>query len=579
MSNFLERKSLVFLSFLSFTILFLILHYSFHDIYPADESLYLLMIRHPTFIDVLCTFFGFVYHPIYNFLNGNVLELRQFNVLLTFALGWLLCFEFFRLIVENQRTINYSFFQRFFLSAALSLSSILPLANLGATGITPNYHSLALQAYYIAALSILYLDKEVSVSSIIGWFLMAIAIWLTFMGLPTSAIGLGIFFNIYIFCCKKVNWKLILFSICVMTGLFTFTAIAVAGSLKAFFIFCQNTYTIIQASSHSPMLLFITLFKGLIPLSIFFILYYLLPTRVFLKSIGLFFLVTICLLMLFFNQHMVLDEINYILDHYFMGILAAPVRYIGLLLWLIPFLTVLYTLKRKKSRTTDRVLHNNQTAILYLILPFLLPFGTNGYWALWSTASFLGILASLALLSYFRPKELNRVFLTLILYSQIIITLVFTPALSKSLAYDGSALDGLVNIIKQHGFQPKDTMLDLSGFCLVAVPYQLEAKTVGFPYLCLPEQYDLKAYVIANINNGSCKRLSKSWVLFSTAEPFNLDILKIYGANITTDFKLMSSYPYNNYRIQIFKPIRSAETAEAACELTRQKARPRVVVE
>jgi hypothetical protein len=52
--------------------------------------------------------FGFVYHPLYKLVGGDIALLRQANVLISFALGWALCFTLLRSISIRWDTVGVS---------------------------------------------------------------------------------------------------------------------------------------------------------------------------------------------------------------------------------------------------------------------------------------------------------------------------------------------------------------------------------------------------------------------------------------------------------------------------------------
>jgi len=61
----------------------------------GDEGFYLALISNPFAYDYSypITNFSFIYHPIFLVLDSNVATLRQFSVLLAFALAWILAYR------------------------------------------------------------------------------------------------------------------------------------------------------------------------------------------------------------------------------------------------------------------------------------------------------------------------------------------------------------------------------------------------------------------------------------------------------------------------------------------------------
>ena len=67
----------------------------------TDEGHYLHWISNPFIYPVSFTQFGFVYHPLYELLNGNIVALRQANILILFGLAWVLTNTFFKTILAS----------------------------------------------------------------------------------------------------------------------------------------------------------------------------------------------------------------------------------------------------------------------------------------------------------------------------------------------------------------------------------------------------------------------------------------------------------------------------------------------
>jgi hypothetical protein len=74
----------------------------------TDEGFYLNWISNPWNYHSSVTQFGFVYHPLYEIVGGDIVLLRQANVLILFALGWALCVALLRSIFIQQDSIGAS---------------------------------------------------------------------------------------------------------------------------------------------------------------------------------------------------------------------------------------------------------------------------------------------------------------------------------------------------------------------------------------------------------------------------------------------------------------------------------------
>ena len=71
-----------------------LIKYSAYGFDFTDEAFYLVWISNPFIYGSSLTQFGFVYHPLYLLLNGDISALRQANILITFGLAWSLAFIF-----------------------------------------------------------------------------------------------------------------------------------------------------------------------------------------------------------------------------------------------------------------------------------------------------------------------------------------------------------------------------------------------------------------------------------------------------------------------------------------------------
>ena len=113
----------------------------------TDEGYHLVWISNPFIYPVSHTQFGFVYHPLYEWVDGNIATLRQANVLIFFGLAWILTSTFFKtipcphpiprwhgtVITAGFAVLTFTYFRHWVW---------LP---------TPSYNSLALQSLMIAA--------------------------------------------------------------------------------------------------------------------------------------------------------------------------------------------------------------------------------------------------------------------------------------------------------------------------------------------------------------------------------------------------------------------------------------------
>ena len=156
-------------------------HYGFDF---TDEGFYLNWISHPFNYSASLSQFGFLYHPLYQLVGGDIAALRQANVMLNFCLGWSAGWALLSRIF-GVRTL--SVLPKFAISAGMASSGLLSLVFAGMWLPTPSYNSLAFQGLLITAAGLFLVDKTSSRASMVGCVLIGVGGWLVFMGKPTSA--------------------------------------------------------------------------------------------------------------------------------------------------------------------------------------------------------------------------------------------------------------------------------------------------------------------------------------------------------------------------------------------------------
>lgn len=179
-----------FLLWLSFAatvaILAKILKYSGYGIDFTDESYYLVLIADPFQYDWSVSQFGFIYHPLYLALDGNIASIRRANVGITFLLSWILVDRYLKFILPDD---SIHALKRIIMAAGFALAS---LAIFRSWLLTPSYNSLAIQSLFISSIGLLLADKFPTGKSISGWALIGIGGWLAFMAKPSTAMALAI---------------------------------------------------------------------------------------------------------------------------------------------------------------------------------------------------------------------------------------------------------------------------------------------------------------------------------------------------------------------------------------------------
>jgi len=116
-----------------------LLHYSAYGFDFTDEGFYLYSMANPRHYDYSHTQFGFVYHPLYTLLGGDIVALRRANIVLTFGLAWGLSYVF---LAACAPTIRHDRPGLMVVAAGLATSILLCF---DAWLITPNYNNRLLK--------------------------------------------------------------------------------------------------------------------------------------------------------------------------------------------------------------------------------------------------------------------------------------------------------------------------------------------------------------------------------------------------------------------------------------------------
>lgn len=231
----LRLSLLIFLcSFSTASILFLILKYSSYGIDFTDEGYYLNSISNPYLYKLSISQFGFIYHPIYNLLDENIVLLRRINFLFTFGLSTILVYLLF-----NQLNIKEKLdkIYQILLSFGIATTSFTYLFIQ-----TPSYNHLTLQGLLFTCIGILLIDKINLNKNILAYIIIGFGGWLTFMAKPTSFIGLSLLILIYFIISKNFKLRFILISIITGLLLILISAFLIDGSIAKFFYRYLFTY-------------------------------------------------------------------------------------------------------------------------------------------------------------------------------------------------------------------------------------------------------------------------------------------------------------------------------------------------
>jgi hypothetical protein len=578
-----------------------LMHYSYYGIDLTDESFYLVWMSNPFNYSASPSQFGFIYHPLYELLNGNIAALRQANVLISFALAWAMGHVFLKTVFESQ---GLGSGHRDIISAAFATSSLMCLTSSGCWLPTPNYNSLAFQALLIAGIGMLLAEKKICRVSIAGWLLMGIGGWLAFMAKPTTAVALVLCSGFYILAAGKFNVRLLVISLAVAAGLLVLSAFVIDGSMSVFIDRLKGGKDCVQLTrdgyslarwlrwdivnfggSETPGLIAATVL-------IFFAAYFFQSEKKALAYGGTIFLIAAAL----FALAIIFGFVYRVFD---------AVQSQGLLLWSVPFAAILTGLAIYRFRGLVQISRRQWVlALSFLVFPYAYACGTSrNYWENGTNVAIFWIFSGLVLLcSIASVRKLTAALLSLGLATQLT-TVVLVHASMETpqrqaqrlfmnnykleLGRPGSTLlisKGLgryiteaMDLAKKAGFKKETPMIDLSGQS-PGILYALGADSIGQPWM-IGGYPGSEKRAVAMLKRVSCEDLSRAWLLNEPEGPraISPEILSSFGANLAKDFMKVATFKtargaggYVEAREQqLLKPVRSVDDAMAACVASR----------
>ena len=547
----------------TFLIISWLIRYSAYGIDFTDESYYLVWMANPFIYDGSASQFGFIYHPLYWLLGGDIAALRQANVLITFALAWSLSYSFLASLTVDMKKSQITLLV---ISASLASSSCIIFASWLPT---PNYNSLNLQALLIVATGLVLAEKNVDHKSVSGWLLIGIGSWLAFMAKPSSALLLAIGVFVYLIFVRNFSIRKLALTTITVLALLSISALLIDGSLVRFvnrlrlgFEFTQllggghNLNQILRIGDFHTSARFKFLIL-LIFVTVFFAIWSMCTKKIKWQFFGLlisigFFAITALL---------TLGRIDRVADlGKFQGLLIFSVVYAAVISAL-----VLGRLQTLKSLATQQWM----IAALFLAMPYIYAFGTgSNYWKVGSSAAIFWVLASLTLLGpLIRDRASLRLLLPLALSVQTVTATLIQTGLEQpyrqpsplrfnasnlEIGLQGSALmlsDGYAEYIstamavaKKAGFEPNTALIDLSGQS-PGILYALGAKSIGQAWTIGGYRGSLKLAEVA-LTHTSCEEIAVSWILFEQDGPRSIpsELMQSLGADFPNDFERVGTW-------------------------------------
>ncbi len=594
------QKALVAMCALgTFLLIWQLLKYSAYGIDFTDESFYLVWIANPFLYDASVYLFGFIYHPLYILLGGDIAFLRQSNILITFGLAWILTYIFLVSLVpelkENRITL-LTVSAGFATSAFILFDSWLP---------TPSYNSLAMQSLLISTTGLILADKSAHRPSIIGWVLIGVGGWLAFMAKPTSAIALAVGVFIYLLLARKLSIRMLALAIACSLTLLLISALLIDGSLLLFFKRIQLGVEFIGylGGGHTKSQIFrIDQFQ----------LNGKLKTTIFLVSVALLFSIwSMCTN----NKKWLFIGLLISIVHFLITALltlgqmhraAGFGQFQGLLIFAVVYAATAAALVHGRLEVLKTVPARQWSiAALFLVMPHIYAFGTNGnYWQAASSSAFFWLLAGLTLLGPLIRERASWVLaLPLAVAAQAVTASLLQSGLEQpyrqpqplrlnfskleigpqrsalTLSEDYSEyITSAMATAKNAGFDPNMPIIDLSGQS-PGILYSLGAKSIGQAWIIGGYPGSLN-FAEASLSRTSCENIGVAWILFEPDGPRSIssELMSRLGADFPGAYKQAGMWQtaegaggHKARRTQqLYRPVKPQETM-ANCQMLRQK--------
>lgn len=600
--RFIEYGSMAALLLAAVVVTGFVLVFSRAGLDLTDEGFYLNSISSPSNFSATVSQFGFIYHPIYLLVHGDVAGLRRIDYVLTYGLAVLSSF----FVIKNsfgsgkfeEKILFFSFSVVIAVSSLLLTCFELPQS--------PSYNTLAFQSLLVGMIGVLLSHSAKSSVRILGYVLIGFSLWLAFMAKPTTALAFGLISFLHFAFSKKTNKPALFIPGIIAFVLLLVSALAIDGSVTAFvhrlissieigrLLGAGNTILSIWRWDDFPL-------EGR-PLYLLMLLSLSTALLIFLHSrwtnVSRITVAATCVIT-------AAVSIGILFNFY---PLASPFhRYTGLQLLALPAGCVAFlaaTAIRKKTIQIER--DKLILAITLLLLPFAYAFGTDRpYWLNAEGASFFWILSGVVLVSeakidaatwrlLFPVCGLSVLLSSIFIFGSIEYPMRQTQSLRAdsdwiSVGAEGNRLavapdlakyiGGLRKLAADAGFKAGTPIIDLTGIS-PGVAYILDGTAPGAPWL-LGGYAGSAAFVTAVLDAVPCTEIARSWVLISHDQRGGLSgkLLRRYGIDLDHDyedlgFAIRPPNPFpRSYTHHLLKPLRTPQEADAICE---EKLRERV---
>ncbi len=579
--------------------------YSSYGLDLTDEGFYLLNISNPFEYSATHTQFGFIVHPFYQLLSGDIASLRILNILTTFGLAFVFLIFSLRQVFVRQ----LSTFQILVYSFSLATLSLLTFIT---WKLTPNYNSLNFQAILLLMIGLVVSVETSKKAEIIGAVLVGLGGWMAFMVKPTSALLMVVLVPIYLIAIKKFNFKYLLVSIGVCVIALTLSMFLIDGSIQGFVTRLQGGLFLVETLSHKNHgfdrllrfdwydyhSLLITSSGLLFVFVVFGGGFYVMNAKAEDSGLidGFFFLTIIVLLAaLVFYEPSATDKFGFF----------APELVIAIPFSILVILICSCFIKATGFHFKNINFHTWMIFGMLALMPYLYAFGAgSNYSKKYPLVVIFWVLACLVLVVGYGDRKLVTRMFNVVIVSSLLVTIAilksniqFPPrhppgmfdydypiniGVSKSeLVLDGEMASYLIAIQKvagNSGFSAGMPLLDFTGQS-PGVVYALGGRAVGVPWM-IGSYQNSEAFITEGLRMVDCRTLASAWLITEPLGPRAVatDVLDSFGANLERDYLMVGGfvvpaeigakrkYPQQQY---LFKPIRESTDFINECQAIR----------
>jgi hypothetical protein len=594
-----ERTLLIFCALGTILILTWVLKLSNYGIDFTDEGFYLVWIANPYLYSWSATQFGFVYHFLFLLLNGDIASLRQANILITFGLSWALSF----LVLGSLRNAPYEKKTTLHITAlGLATASLftfdywLP---------TPSYNSLAFQALLVASIGLMLPEKTKSIKNSAGWILTGVGGWLAFMAKPSTALALGIGVLFYLIISRKFSLRMFFVALSTALLLLLSSALLIDGSIINF------TDRLITGFQFGRFLGGGHTLESIVRMDTFTLGAREIYAVLFLFFVSLISLYLACSKKFIFRTLSILSCALFlcVTASFTLGLTSQTAgfgQFQELIIWGIVFsivaVGVMFSLKKNHPGIASE---RWSIALLFLVMPYIYAFGTNGnYWQTGGNVAIFWLFSGLMLLSPFARTRTELFFLIpLILTVQSVTATLLQKGLefpyrqtqalrlndtSTEIGMPGSILllsngyakyvEDAKSVARRAGFITNTPVIDMTGQS-PGILYALRAENIGQAWT-IGGYSGSSELAKAALNRTTCEKIASAWILFESDGPRSipLEVLPSLGADFPKNYTQMGSWQtaegaggYPTTRVQyLYAPATVEETFDA-CYALREK--------